>query len=189
MRPVSILTPSAYSWALGILNSCRSWQDSPRYRHTFCTQNTIAQASSHKGTEDTCSPTFRDALAQLPGLPSSRPTSQNKGSQLGWASTDEASERNQKQRCTPQAGKHALLLGFKASCNEALGGTERPMQTTYNPAQPGPLLEEVLLTVVSLLEASNLPNDHLGDKSQGTGLTQEENQASNACPAAFPGKL
>lgn len=45
------------------------------------------------------------------------------------------------------------------------------MQTTYNPAQPRPLLEEVLLTVVSLLEASNLPNDHLGDESQGTGLT------------------
>lgn len=34
------------------------------------------------------------------------------------------------------------------------------MQAPYNPAQPGPLLEEVLLIVASLLEASNLPKDH-----------------------------
>lgn len=83
MGPVSILTSSAYSWVLGILNSCRSWQDSPRYRQTFCTQNTIAQASSHRGTEDTCSPTLRDALGQLPGLPCSMPTSQNTGKPAG----------------------------------------------------------------------------------------------------------
>lgn len=59
------------------------------------------------------------------------------------------------------------------------------MQIPYYPAQP--LLEDVLLIVASLLEGPTclrISPHILGTKapSQGTGLTQEENQA-------FPGML
>lgn len=68
------------------------------------------------------------------------------------------------------------------------------MQTSYNQAQLGPLLEEVPLMVALLSLGFNLtedPTSYPGTKApnQGTDLTQKEHQASNASPAAFPERL